>query len=185
VNEGADVAFTFAEYGEPLIRTRVGVDAALLQADFAEPAQRAGDDPVIVYERVEGYRVKFSRVPPKRQGAPPAWRFETVVATPAPTAPTPATVKPEGKAPPPVADAKRAEPLTSFTQRDVDAGRVVVGNPPTPEEKRDVVRAAYVRELRFVIKDVLPIIKKAKIKDFDVNAAVATLCIAQDRRGCL
>lgn len=116
------------------------------------------DDGVVAYDQVSGDALTFSRIPPSR-GKTPRWSI----------------TKPKGVEPvvPPLAPIPPVEPKPDPA-------------PPVGDDKRAAIHAAYVRELGFVVSDVLPVVKKAKaLAAFDVNAAVATLMIQMDRRGCL
>jgi hypothetical protein len=162
-DEGEAVEFQWAAFpNDPKRFPRVGVDFALIEMGYVY------DGGVVAYDQVAGDFLKFSRTKPKR-GTVPAWRIEKAP-------PTTEKAEPQGE----LRAVPTAEKVTTVSTGDA------IRREMESQEKRDLVHAAYERELAFVLADVLPKVRKAKaVASFDVNAAVATLMIQEDRRGCL
>ncbi len=166
--KGEAVVFSFEGHDDTLMLPRLGVDGALMRLGFYDKPTRGEDgDGIVRYDDVKGERLVFSRTAPKR-GTTPGWFID----------------KPKPEAPPVAAEAppapERPAPHRSVSDQ-LDAGADALD---WAEAKRDVIRAAYLRELDFVLGDPAKRAKKAKLP-LDLNAAVATLLIAMDRRGCL
>lgn len=169
VDDGPAVRFTFDGHPDDILTLpRLGVDGALLQMNLVVPGGGRGDEPVIDYAGLAGETFKFSRGAPKR-GTRPTWRIDRIVPVAAPSAP-PAAEPPASKA---------SAPLSVSEPAREPAGAV-----DGEQGKRDVIHAAYLRELAWVLDGPYKEAKKKK-HDLDVNAAVATLLIQMDRRRCL
>ena len=169
--EGSMVTFTFVGYpGATLAFSRINVDAKLMEMGFYDkPTRDTPPDGVILYADVAGEWLRFTRTAGTRGGV--GWRI--VKANPEPKAPTPAPEPPKAPAarPESAAPAPRA-PAPSRAESE------------SPEGKRENIRAAYSRELTYVLAGPAKIAKKAKA-DFDVNAAVSVMLIEMAKRGCL
>jgi hypothetical protein len=178
VDDGPAVRFTFAESADDILTLpRMGVDGALLQMNLIVPGGGRGDEPVIDYAGLAGEQFRFSRGTPRR-GTRPTWKIEKVLpfATPAPPVSDPRVSLGAVRA--------ASEAAGGPTIGGVLEAMMSGGGTDTEEAKRAVIRAAYLRELEWVLDEPLKRAKKKKV-ELDINAAVAFLCIQQDRRRCL
>ena len=177
------VYFTFHGHSGELKIGALGVIAKMMEMGFHDQPDSTNPDGVVRYDLVVDQRLTFSRVGPVR-GQNPLWRIVRAAE------PVRAPVKPpEGKAP----------PLTSFTQRDVDSGKVVVRPPPTrqltsdtttPEQRRQAARERLDTEAVRIVKELVPKLKKAAGKGTKIVVTlegIASLAsaavIAMEKRG--
>ena len=175
------VLFTFHGHDGELKIGALGVIAKLMEMGFYEQPDATNPDGVLRYDLVNDQRLTFSRVGPVR-GQNPLWRIVRAAE------PVRAPAKPpEGK----------AAPLTSFTQRDVDSGKVVVRPPrqappdtTTPEQRRQAARNRLDEEAVRVVKELVPKLKKAAGKGTKIVVTlegIASLAssavIAMEKRG--
>lgn len=170
--------FTFVGYDGALTFSRINVDAKLMDMGFYDkPTRNSDPDGVILYADVAGETLRFTRVAGTRGGI--GWRIEKVAPVAPPVAPPVAAKAPPAPEPP-----ERVVTLPrDGTARVVQAGERIQVD-ATPEAKRENIRAAYERELAYVLAGPYKLAKKAKA-GFDVAAATSTILIEMAKRGCL